>query len=169
MKNSIRYLLFAASLFNCSSSDAGIRALLEAAAKKHNVPAGILISVCTWESQTYSDGVRQPWPWTLNRAGEPLYLKNYISAVLALRHALATGEQNVDIGLCQINWRWHKQNFKAPEELLNPKVNAEYASLYLSQLKTKDLSWEQTVGRYHSPGCASCAQAYSRRALQLKN
>lgn len=165
IKASVVFLLLVISM----QVSADMSALMSHAAKKHNVPEHVLKAVCTWESQTYSAGKRQPWPWTLNVAGDPAYFRSYYGAAIALNKAILSGIENIDIGMCQINWYWHKSRFKKASELLIPKVNVEYASAYLRELKTKDRTWQETIGRYHSPGCASCAQAYSQRVLQLKN
>ncbi|WP_286984135.1 lytic transglycosylase domain-containing protein [Haliea sp.] len=144
-------------------------ALIAEAAKKHGVPEKVLNAVCTWESQTYSAGQRQPWPWTLNVAGAPAYYRSYYGAALGLNRAISKGISNIDIGMCQINWYWHQGKFNRAVDLLVPKVNVEYASAYLSELKRKGKSWKDAIGRYHSPGCVSCAREYSRRVLQLRN
>ncbi len=57
--------------------------------------------------------------------------------------------ENFDIGIMQINWRYHKSGFSSVEEALDVYRNANYAVSYLRKNR-KNNTWWQTVGRYHS-------------------
>jgi len=148
-----------------SQAHADLESIFVSAANEYNVPVDILKSTCTWESQTFYQGRRQPWPWTVNVAGRGFYFKSSIGAKLTIAKAIKNGELNIDIGICQINWFWHGEQFSNPYQLLTPSVNIHYAASYLAKLKKKDESWRVTVGKYHSPSSSSRAWAYSQQVL----
>ena len=70
-------------------------------------------------------------------------------AVSFVENILGQGYKNIDIGLMQINWKYHGENFTNVSEALDPYHNANYAVSYLQKhRKTRD--WWGSVGRYHS-------------------
>lgn len=78
---------------------------------------------------------------------------------------LAAGYNNLDVGLMQINWKYHGQEFASVEYALDPYQNANYAVSYLEKHKeTRD--WWASVGRYHS-GTPQYAEKYVRRVYAM--
>ncbi|MCE2731656.1 MAG: hypothetical protein LW599_06210, partial [Rickettsiaceae bacterium] len=67
-----------------------------------------------------------------------------------IRNALNAGITNIDIGVGQINYRWHGDNFKGIEEMLNPVINIEYAGKLLSSLFKEHGDWFKALKYYHS-------------------
>lgn len=74
---------------------------------------------------------------------------NKWSAVFFVNRMLAAGYDSVDIGLMQINWRYHSKAFTDVAEAFDPYKNARYAVSYLLEHR-QDYDWWQSVGRYHS-------------------
>lgn len=62
----------------------------------------------------------------------------------------AVNSVNVDIGLMQINWRWHgdRTGFSM-EELFDPVFNMDYACRLLADLMRTHGTWEG-IAKYHS-------------------
>ena len=58
--------------------------------------------------------------------------------------------RSVDIGLMQINWKFHGRHFESLAQLFDPDVNVAYAAKYLKKLLAKHGSTEQAVAFYHS-------------------
>jgi len=58
--------------------------------------------------------------------------------------------RSVDIGLMQINWKFHGRHFSSLAELFDPQTNVRYAAKYLRQLLQEHHSVEQAVAFYHS-------------------
>jgi soluble lytic murein transglycosylase-like protein len=58
--------------------------------------------------------------------------------------------RSVDIGLMQINWKFHGRHFESPEALFEPKTNVLYAAKYLRTLLKRHGSTEKAVAFYHS-------------------
>jgi hypothetical protein len=78
---------------------------------------------------------------------------------------LTAGYTNLDVGLMQINWKYHGQEFASVEHALDPYQNANYAVSYLEKHKqTRD--WWASVGRYHS-GTPQYAEKYVRRVYAM--
>lgn len=142
--------------------------LLETIAHESQVPAAVLGAVCTYESQTVHQGQRQPWPWTLNVRGRGFWFKNRESAV-AYADIERQTHRNFDVGLCQINWRWHGHHFSSINELIDPERNLRYAALYLSKLRKQKNSWISAIGAYHSPSNSERARAYVERVLSASS
>lgn len=69
-------------------------------------------------------------------------------AAIFAENLLAHGYKNMDVGLMQINWRYHSENFSSIYNALNPLHNANYAVSYLRSHDGN--TWWKKVGRYHS-------------------
>ncbi|MCS6271885.1 lytic transglycosylase domain-containing protein [Shewanella baltica] len=148
------------------SAESSVRGMFHLVSKETSVPEEVLLAVCTHESQSFYNGKRQPWPWTINVAGDGFWFKNKESAVTYADLELDIGEtKSIDIGLCQINWYWHGSNFESVSELMDPITNVRYAAKYLSYLKGGK-SWEYAVGAYHSPSNAERARLYSESVFR---
>ena len=51
-----------------------------------------------------------PWPWTLNIQGTPYRFNTRQQALDKLRIEIKR-TNNIDIGLMQLNWKWHHHRF----------------------------------------------------------
>lgn len=58
--------------------------------------------------------------------------------------------ENVDIGLMQINWKWHGDRVPSLERLFDVDYNIAYAAFHLKELMAK-YPVDEAIGRYHSP------------------
>jgi hypothetical protein len=58
--------------------------------------------------------------------------------------------RSVDIGLMQINWKFHGRHFESVAQLFEPEVNVKYAAQYLQKLLREHQTIEQAVAFYHS-------------------
>ncbi len=122
-------------------------------ARQYQIPAQILYAAALTESgKTIQTGVFRPWPWTLNVAGTPRRFTSRKRACQALKHHLANGIRSIDIGLMQINWRWHHKRLRTPCLALQPYTNLQHGAALLKAAYAETLSWPAAVGYYHSPG-----------------
>lgn len=123
-------------------------ALAEEAAARHGIPEGVLAAI----ARTESGGGPRPsaWPWTLNMAGEGMYLESAAAALAQLRGVLDSGRTNVDVGCMQVNWRWHGEAFESLEQMMDPVANTEYAARFLVDLWRREGTWDAAVQAYHS-------------------
>lgn len=58
--------------------------------------------------------------------------------------------RSVDIGLMQINWKFHGEHFESMEELFDPATNMDYAARFLRKLLKEHGDTETAVAHYHS-------------------
>jgi hypothetical protein len=134
------------------------------------VPSGLLYAIALTESgRQRSNGRFQPWPWTLNVAGTPRFYPTRFAACHAVRALITDGRRNIDIGLMQLNWRWHHTQMIIPCRALSPGVNLRIAARLLSQRHQQSGNWWIATGRYHDPGrdyaSIEAARAYRGRVL----
>lgn len=84
-----------------------------------------------------------------------------LQSLLARADALATGRPHqweirklevlsVDIGLMQINWKFHGHHFDSMAALFDPATNIDYAARHLKALLDEHGDLEQAVAHYHS-------------------
>ena len=134
-------------------------------ANRHQVPVSILYAIALAESGKHHQGEPVPWPWALNIDGQSIFCDSRQEAVQRASLAISNN-QSVDIGLMQVNWRWHGQRFANIEESLIPMKNlgAGAAILYEQFEQTND--WWEAVGRYHDPGQDEQSLNHARRYRQ---
>ena len=133
-------------------------------AEEYEVPAGILFAIALTESGRTTDGRFLPWPWTLNVDGRGEYYASRAEADARLRELIDQGKMP-DIGLMQVNWRYHSSKLGDPEQAFNPWLNLRAGARVLRQEYESTGDWWQAVGRYHSR-TPSRAQAYRQRVLR---
>ncbi len=135
-------------------------------AERHAIPTTILYAVALTESGKSYQSTLLPWPWTLNIDGQGYYYESYHTAKIALAEALEKS-QSVDIGLMQINWRWHQDKLQNISAALNPLQNLNQGARILHQSYQKSGDWWEAVGHYHSPAqtvkARRNAERYRRR------
>ena len=138
-------------------------------AKSHQVPADILYAIALTESGQHYHGEQIPWPWALNIDGQSVFCVSQQVAVDRVSQAIRQ-QQSVDIGLMQINWRWHKQRFSTMNESLVPIKNLSAGATILYEQFEQTNDWWEAVGRYHDPGqdtaSLDSAQRYRERVRQ---
>jgi hypothetical protein len=116
--------------------------VIREAEKKYGIPKGLLQSIVITESDIH--------PWTVNSSKGFLYAKNKEEALERIKELISQGVTNIDIGLTQINYRWHMKNFSTIEEILEPKNNIEYAAKLLVKLQDEHKEWHLATAYYHS-------------------
>ena len=168
-------LLLAAHQGHAASIDAKVAATEAArcvvalidAARETGVPLRLLRRLASLESGLGGTrGISYPWPWTLNTNGHgSFHFRSRNAAVTHLRALLAAGITNVDIGCMQVNWRWHRDAFASPADMLDPSHNVRYAVHLLAAYKVKAGSWSAAVALYHTRD-ARLAAAYECRVAR---
>lgn len=133
--------------------DAAAKAAIES-----GVPYDVLIAIATVE--TGRDD--QPWPWTVNFAGEGHWYDSAEDAAASIDQAVRDGATNLDLGCFQLNYRWHASAFKSVEEMLDPVRNASYAAKFLMLHYTNTGDWALAAAAYHS-GTPEYAKAYQAK------
>ena len=125
---------------------------------ENNIPTVILYAVALAESATkikkskIKPGHYKPWPWTLNVSGVPRRYQTRKAAYKGLMYFLQQGVKSVDIGIMQINWRYHHKELGTPWQALEPIHNTRTGARILRDEYKITGEWKQAIGRYHSPG-----------------
>ena len=132
---------------------------------QHGVPSGLLQSIARVEAGRKTvTGEFMPWAWTLNDAGEGLFFDTRNAALTYLEDAVTDPEHSVDVGCMQVNSKWHLEGFLNVGDMLDPSQNADYAAIFLLDLKAAHGSWDDAVKHYHS-ALPEKNIAYHRRVL----
>ena len=131
----------------------------------NGIPADIFYAVALAESGRHLGDERpaRPWPWTLNIHGEGVYFSDRRSAWHAIVAAIGKQWTSVDIGLMQVNWRYHQHRLLDPWRALDPHVNLQVAAEILKRCQQRLSDWWDSVGCYHSPANAERAKRYQER------
>ena len=127
----------------------GVINLILGAELYYRIPQYLLLAMAFVESGRTIGSGRMPWPWTLNIGGKGQFFGGQ-------REALASLESNysskalIDVGLMQVNTRWHARKFRNLEAMLDPYNNTVYAAFYLASLAYENGSWTKGVAGYHA-------------------
>ena len=138
-------------------------------ASAHGVPSALLYAIALAESgkTIASKNDWRPWPWTLNIAGKGVYFSTRWQAWRALDASLQAGETSVDIGLMQVNWRFHQRQLGNSWLALEPYHNLNVGADILKRCYKKRRDWWSSVGCYHAPADHPRAKRYQARVAAL--
>lgn len=112
----------------------------------------ILYAVALAESaySPVNNGTVAPYPYTLRTRTTPFYGKDLADAKRKLEEILKS-TQSVDVGMMQINVRWHGHRVKSPLDLLDVETNLEVAADILNErLRANQNNWDKSLAQYHS-------------------
>lgn len=149
-------VVLASANTNVSYSENNLSALIASAEKTHQIPSGLLAAIAKVESNTKA--------YALNIDGKPVLEKSLQDASRAVRHKLGTGIKNIDVGVMQLNYRWHGSEFNNITQMLIPENNIKYAASLLKSLKIKHGTWHKAIKYYHS-ATPEHHKKYSRKVL----
>lgn len=116
--------------------------LISKAEQESNIPRGLLLAISKIESNLQ--------PLALNIKGQTMLAKDENYALQNIRQALNAGITNIDIGIMQLNYKWHQHNFTNLADMLKLETNIKYAAKLLVQLKQTYGNWHTAIRHYHS-------------------
>ena len=119
-----------------------IASLISKAEKENQIPSGLLAAIAKLESNTQA--------YSLNINGHAVFNKSLEEASWLVKKKLDSGLKNIDLGVIQLNYRWHGDKFNNVTQMLMPENNIKYAASLLKSLKVKHGSWHKAVKYYHS-------------------
>jgi hypothetical protein len=128
------------------------RGAIAAAERSSTIPPQLLAAIGMVESgrRDPANGLRAPWPWTINAEGQGSYFDTKAQAIAAVRALQAHGVQSIDVGCMQVNLMHHPNAFATLEQAFDPSANAAYAARFLTELHTQSNDWPRAAGLYHS-------------------
>ncbi len=128
----------------------------ERAATRSGVNSRVLYGIAMNESARNG----APWPWTINWNGQGFYFKTRQDAFAAARWLLAKGQRSFDIGLMQVNWKYHGHRFESLWDAFQPAINTRVAADILNENYRSTGTWSMAIRHYHSPADAVRSQRY---------
>lgn len=142
--------------------------IFEAAGRENNIDPVLLYSIALVESAVVAPGKKgylNPFPWTL-RTDKPFYGASKTEAEAELNRLIKTN-RSVDVGLMQINTRWHGHRVDRITDLLDPLTNVRVAAQILNeQFARYSDDAERAVGSYHSSD-PERSRWYARHVLRV--
>ncbi len=137
-------------------SEKELSLLIASAEREHQIPAGLLAAIAKTES-----GMKA---YALNVGGRSVFPMSISAAQGVLEDKLNAGLTNIDIGVMQLNYRWHGDQFDSLEEILTPESNINYAAKLLGSLYAQHGTWHKAVRYYHS-ATPEHHRKYSRKVV----
>ena len=136
-------------------------------ATERGIPSAVLYAIALTESATRltNSNIYRPWPWTLNVAGQGYFFDSRVEAWQALENWIRQGRRSIDIGLMQVNWRYHKEKLGTPWQALDPYHNLRVGAVILQDCYQTRQDWWASVGCYHSPANMQRAERYRKRVV----
>jgi len=131
-----------------------IRGMITKAEVEYQIPSGLLSAIAKVESDIKE--------FAVNVGGKAIYANSLAEAVSVVNTQINAGKQNIDLGVMQLNYRWHGSQFKSLEEMLTPKKNIAYAASLLSSLYKQHGNWQMAIRHYHSANLKYSTK-YSRK------
>lgn len=90
------------------------------------------------------------WPWTLNVAGRGFFFRTRDDAYRAIRYLISNGRSDFDVGIMQVNWKYHGKRFASAWDALAPATNIRVAEGILNENYRQTHSAVKAVAYYHS-------------------
>ncbi len=117
--------------------------------KEFNLPYKLLTSISLVESGLKKNDKFVSWPWTLNVSGKSKFFETKEQALdYLIKNIKKT--KNIDVGCMQISTKYHINEFKNLNNILDPNHNVKYAAKFLKSLYKKHKRWNEAISRYHS-------------------
>lgn len=150
--------------------------LFHEVARQQQVPASILYAIVLAETMTQVGDNGHPWPWTINHAGKSHFFESKIDAVIYARSLINKEDVNFDVGLGQLNWRFHGKSFAKLNDAFDPKLNLTVAAKFLRNQFNRSAckGWHGAIGCYHRPNQQEQhhkyrAKNYTKRVIKIWN
>lgn len=141
----------------CASAQAPFEAMHTSVDPK--ILAGIALNESAYNGRA--------WPWTLNVAGRGFFFRTREDAYRAVRYLISNGRSDFDVGILQINWRYHGKRFASPWDALAPATNIRVAENILNENYRLTHSAVKAVAYYHSANPAPGREYVARFVKHL--
>ncbi|MCO6384779.1 hypothetical protein GTH22_18780 [Oceanicola sp. 502str15] len=119
--------------------------LCEAAAReaseKSGVPLSVLRAIMLTVSGRKSDDGLVPWPWTVGAEGQRVWFETADDARAYAYQQIKSGHPALGLGCFQVDYAKYGPQFASLEDMLTPRVNAEFAASLLTSLQAQTGGW----------------------------
>ena len=135
-----------------------INSLIAKAEIQNKIPKGLLAAIAKVES-----GHRE---YAINVGGRSVYAGSFAKALSIAKSKIDAGITNIDLGVMQLNYRWHGDQFANLDEMLTPKKNINYAAKLLQSIYSQYGNWQKAIRHYHSANLKH-SRKYSRKVSMV--
>lgn len=142
------------SLFGEVAQEAGVDPLL-------------LYSVALTESAHKAQGGVSPHPYALRVASQPGVYPSSRKEAAERLDSLLDSYTSVDVGLMQVNLRWHGHRVDSPHSLLDPRTNLRVGAEILSEAMASTSDPYVGIGRYYTWSDNDASRRYGERVLHF--
>ncbi|WP_427551863.1 transglycosylase SLT domain-containing protein (plasmid) [Methylomonas sp. MS20] len=133
-----------------------------------------LYAVSLMESSKYcGNKTISPWPLAINSAGKSMLPQTHAEALQSLEQELDKGIRSIDIGLMQVNIKWHGHRVRDIRSLFDANVNLRIGADILAEaIRSEPSDRALGLGRYHAgygnePERLARAYHYGKRTLAI--
>jgi Transglycosylase SLT domain len=128
----------------------------------------LLYAVALTESARVTNGFAEPWPLAIQHQGKAFYPDDHESARQELKRRLMTGDPSIDVGIMQVNLRWHGHRVSHPEALLDRDTNIDLGARIIREgIQSVPGNPVFGIGRYHAWQNRRVAEVYGRKVIRL--
>lgn len=135
-----------------------IKSIIAKAEIQNKIPKGLLAAIAKVES-----GNRE---YAINVGGRSIYASSLAKALSFAQRKINSGVTNIDLGVMQLNYRWHRNQFASLEEMFTPEKNINYAAKLLKSLYSQHGNWQKAIRHYHSANVKHSSK-YSRKVSMV--
>ncbi|PSW29145.1 lytic transglycosylase [Photobacterium phosphoreum] len=166
MKKVLRVICISAAMMLSATAQAKghtvkIPSAFRMIATQCHVPAKYLYAIALTETETrLKNGQSSPWTWTINYKGKSYFYPNRRSMYIAAEKLVKQGNLLFDVGIMQINWRWHKHRVNSLWQLTAPETNVRVACEIIKDGYRARGNWVAAAGYYHSPENKKAVREY---------
>lgn len=128
----------------------------------------LLYAVALTESARVTHGLAEPWPLAIQHQGVAFYPDSPESAREELKRRIRTGDPSIDVGIMQVNLRWHGHRVSDPEALFDPNTNIDLGARIIREaIESVPGNPVFGIGRYHAWQNRRVAEVYGRKVIRL--
>lgn len=138
-------------------------------ALKTDIDPLLLYSISLVESAKYrGNSTVAPSKYALRAGDKSYYPTSKPEAKKILNGLIDSGLTNIDVGLMQVNLRWHGHRVNSPHDLFNAETNLSVASdILMEAMLSSPMDIKTAIGRYHNWTDVERANAYAGRVLRV--
>ena len=171
MKNSKTAVFVAAIALTAAGSLQASSAIYDSAfgriGAEFNIDPLLLYAVALTESGHGSQGHIAPHPYALRVASLPgAYPRDRAAAERQLQEWLAS-YRSIDVGLMQVNLRWHGHRVSDPTALLDVETNIRVGAQILSEAMASHDDPYIGIGRYYTYSDDNASRRYGERVVHF--